>query len=400
MLAPPVPKPPSVPADRVYDIDIYDTSGGPDFQAVIAKLAEPGVPEVVWTPQNGGHWIVTRGEFVHKVLQDFTRFSSRSLIIPKALSPKGHKPVQLDPPEHGKFRALLIPTFSPKRIAGLATQARQLTIELIDGFKQRGSCEFIGELAQHLPIVIFMKMVDLPEQDRVHLMAVTDDILRATTPEGRAKARVDLEEYTMAKIRERRANPGPDLISELTQVKMDGELIDDESLYGLIGFLMLAGLDTVASTLGFFARFLALNPEHRRQLVADPPLVPNAVEELLRRFAIVLVSREVMVDTELGGVQLMAGDMLSVPTMLGGIDASCFIDPLEVDFKRPRPIHTTFGDGPHRCMGSLLARMELRIFLEEWLARIPDFEIAANADVEIRMGAIPMIPALPLVWKV
>lgn len=401
MLVPPVPKPDYVPADRVYDFDVFESAAeGPDVQAFMARLAEPEVPDVVWTPQNGGHWLVTKGELVQKVLRDFTRFSSRTVGVPKAMSPKGYIPMQLDPPDHAKFRALLIPTFSPQRIEILANQARQLTIELIEGFKPRGSCEFVGEFAQHLPIVIFMKIVDLPEEDRVRLTAITDDIIRGANGELRMKGRFALKEYALAKIRERRTSPGSDLISELTQVKMDGELLDDETLNGLIGFIMVAGLDTVASTLGFFARFLALNPKHRHQLAANPKLIPNAVEELLRRFAVILLAREVNADTELAGVQLKAGDVISIPTVLGGVDARCFVDPLEIDFTRSRPIHTTFGDGPHRCMGSLLARTELRIFLEEWLQRIPDFEIAPSADVHVRGGAVAVLENLPLVWKV
>ena len=161
--------------------------------------------------------------------------------------------------------------------------------------------------------------------------------------------------------------------------------------------LMLAGLDTVASMLTFITRFLALNPGHRADLRNRPGIMIQAIEEFLRRMAMVNLTREVARDTMLGEVQLKQGDLIVVPTALCNFPEDGG-DWLAVNFDRPRIVHATFGAGAHYCMGSSLARAEIRIFLEEWLTRIPDFAIAAGASLEVKVGAAAMMPSLPLVW--
>ena len=222
--------------------------------------------------------------------------------------------------------------------------------------------------------------------------------MRGATDEIRGAARLKIAGYGMQKVKERRANPGSDLISTIAIARIDGELLDDFTLTGMITLLLMAGLDTVASTLGFFARFLALNPAHRRQLVADPSLIPNAVEELLRRFPVAILAREVRKDCEFAGVSVKAGEMVVAPTQLYGLDERKFEAPVGVSFTRDKPIHATFGGGVHRCMGSMLARAELRIFLEEWLKRIPEFSVKPGAKVRVSARAVATITELPLVW--
>ncbi|MDH0426642.1 cytochrome P450 [Stutzerimonas stutzeri] len=202
----------------------------------------------------------------------------------------------------------------------------------------------------------------------------------------------------MQKVIEHRANPGGDLLSAIATAKVDGELLNEHDLTGMLILLLLAGLDTVASMMGFFARFFALNPAHRRQLIEDPSLINNAVEELLRRYPIANLAREVTQDFEYCGVSLKAGDMVVAPTALDGLDDRRFEDPMSVNFNRDKPIHATFGGGVHRCMGSMLARTELRLFIEEWLKRIPDFEIKPGVEVKVAARSVATITSLPLVW--
>jgi cytochrome P450 len=166
--------------------------------------------------------------------------------------------------------------------------------------------------------------------------------------------------------------------------------------------LMLAGLDTVASMLTFITRFLALNLAHRVDLRARPEIMTEAIEEFLRRMAMVNLTRELAEDTVLGGVTLKKGDLIVAPTALCNFPEqgkTASDDWLAVDFDRPRVLHATFGAGAHYCMGSTLARAEIRIFLEEWLTRIPDFAIAEWAELEVKVGAAAMMPSLPLVWR-
>jgi cytochrome P450 len=395
-----VPTPQHVPAGRVVDFDIYDPDiQNGEYQLAYKQLYQPNIPDVFWTPRNGGHWVVTRSGLMRQLLSDPEHFSSRSILVPKEGNANPPlKPIQSDPREHAKYRALISRTLSPKTILPMDADVRQLTIRLIEGFKPRGECEFITEFAYHLPIAIFMKLVSLPEEDSAQLREIVCAASFAVDPEGRNQNLNRLYAYSMQKVRERRANPGPDLISSIVAAEIDGQKIDDDSANGVIVLLLLAGLDTVASMLGFFAYFLARNEAHRRQLREDPSIIPAAVEEMLRRFPIAILGREVAKDVELDGVLLREGDQIVVPTMLGGLDDRRFEAAEQVDFKRKNPIHATFGVGSHRCMGAMLARMELKIFLEEWLQRIPDFRVKQSAQMQVHTGIVGTISCLPLVW--
>jgi cytochrome P450 len=394
--------PAHVPADRIYDYDIYsERAPNGDFALFTTALQGKDVPDIFWTPKNGGHWMVTRGPDIDVVLNDAKHFSNRNLRVPKyANANPPLKPLQVDPPEHTKYRALLMGALSPKAVGSLSVGARELAIKLIDDMFEAGECDFVPAFAQQMPIAIFMAMVDLPLSDRPRLLKISDAVVRPATADERVKGLEDLKSYINQKVNERRANPGTDLISHLVQAKVDGEPLDEQSLTGMLVLVLLAGLDTVASMLTCFAKFLADNPEHRHQLIEDPSLITNAVEELLRRYAIVMLGREVAEDFELNGVLLKAGEMISCPTPLSNLDAEKFPDPLTVDFKRKIAAHATFGGGTHRCMGAMLARTELKIFLEEWLKRIPDFRVKPGAVIEATTDVTSVIPSLPLEWDV
>lgn len=395
--------PAHVPADRVIDFDLYDFPvAGVEYQRGMKKILESNPAEVLWSPRNGGHWIAKSPQTVATVFTDSKHFSSRRIIVEEVeRTTPPLVPLQLDPPHHEGYRALLQQALSPKAVGKLGDKARALSIELIEGFKDKGECEFISAFAQHLPIAIFMGIVDLPEADRPLLTEISEIAMRGETEAERSEAVGKLVVYGMGKVAERRANPGNDLISAITRAEVNGKLIDDATLTGLILLLLLGGLDTVASTMGFIAQFLATHPEHRHALVADPSLIPNATEELLRRFPIATNAREVKADVELGGVLLKAGDMVLVATTMDGLDNSKFPDPLTVDFNRLKPgANSTFGGGVHRCVGSMLARTELRIFLEEWLQRIPDFSIKAGTNPKVSARAVATITSLELVWPV
>jgi len=186
----------------------------------------------------------------------------------------------------------------------------------------------------------------------------------------------------------------------LTKAQVDGRPITDEELVPMVSLLLIGGLDTVASAMGFAARFLAGSPARRQELIDHPERIPGAVEELLRRFPVVNQGRMVLNDMDYKGVAMKAGDQILMPTTLHGLDDRQFENPMEVNFQRPTPIHSTFGNGAHRCPGSLLARTELKIFLEEWLKRIPNFRIKPGETAGVRAGVNATIFHLPLVWDV
>ncbi|MEY4239008.1 MAG: hypothetical protein RL339_1609 [Pseudomonadota bacterium] len=393
--------PANVPPNRVIDFDLYDFPvDGLDYQGSMRTLFQANPAGVLWTPRNGGHWIVKTNADVAKVLADSDHFSSRRIMVGDYDDSRPPLvPLQLDPPHHAPYRALLQAALSPKAVGKLGERARELSIELIEGFKNDGHCEFIGQFAQHLPIAIFMEIVGLPAEDRPYLTEIAETAMRGATEVERNEAGAKLMGYGMAKVAERRANPGTDLISTIAKAEIEGKPIEDFPLTGMVLLLLLGGLDTVASTLGFYAQFLATQPEHRHQLVENPDLIPNANEELLRRFPIAILAREVKADVELGGVRMKAGEMVMVPTPMDGLDEHKFANPLTVDFNRVKPgANSTFGGGVHRCVGSVLARTELRIFLEEWLKRIPDFAVKAGSNPRVSARSVATITRLELVW--
>ncbi len=398
-----VARPAHVPPELVREFDLYNIKAkNAEWQlAVRDQIHAEGMPDIFWTPCNGGHWVPTRAPLIQEGLKDATRFSSRRITpIPDTNPSPPFVPLMIDPPDHAKYRSLIMPFLSPKEVQRLGEDARQLTISLIEGFYDKGQCEFIEDFATHLPIAIFMSIVDLPERDRLPLLAIANTLVRGMDLEKQAQAREDMAAYAMALINERRTNPGKDLISAAATARIDGELLSDNIMLGMVTLLLTAGLDTVASMLAFFTRFLADNPGHRRQLIDNPELIPDAVEEMLRRFPIANLGREVIEDTELGGAQLKAGDFVLFPTVAFGMDAKHFENADQVDFKRANKIHETFGDGAHRCMGSMLARAELRVFLEEWLKRIPDFRVKPGTELEVLNMGVAGINYLPLEWDV
>ena len=393
-------QPAHVHDSMVFDFDLYDfevASG--EYQAELKRtLRAPGMPETFWSRCNGGHWVVTRADLIEAGLKDYQHFSSREVTLPKQPATAAiTKPLQVDPPEHMPYRQILAQGLAPRIVTQLGEDARALAITLIEGFKANGRCDFISEFAEHLPVVTFMRLLDLPETDRDFLARTAEIAVHGTDAE-KVDGRRQMAEYGLGIVRQRRTAPTEDLISVIGQARIDGELLDDDTIAGMVQLLLLAGLDTVTSMLGFFAVFLARNPDHRRQLIEDPAKIPGAVEELLRRYGIAMVSREVAQDFEFGGVCMRKGDMLLLPTPLDGLDESKYPDPEAVDFSRKVNNHTTFGFGAHRCLGAMLARVELRVFLEEWLRLIPDFCIQPNSDIAVSSGATVAITRLPLVW--
>ena len=395
--------PSHVPADRVFDIDIYNIPGAAqDYHLAIQAIHARGLPDVVWTPRYGGHWILTRQADILRAFSDYENFSSRALTVPyepeRAIS---LMPISADMPAHSAYRSLLAAAFSPRQVAELSMRAHAIAIDLIDELAPRGGCEFVSEFAQHLPIAVFMGIVDVPATDREQLLAWADGMVR---PEKREDVHATLAEifaYVEKLCAQRRVTPGTDLLSRIIAGKVFGRPLAESEIIGMCALVLIGGMDTVVSAMSFAAYFLASNPAHRRQLVEAPALIPSAVDELLRRFAIVNACRYVANPVIIGGVMLHSGDMVMMPTVLAGLDERVFPAPLEVDFTRVNATASaTFGQGPHRCPGANLGRAELRVFLEAWLARIPEFEVANGGRVGMSSGVNGTIYALPLVWPV
>lgn len=397
------PIPSHVPAHLVFDFDVYNAAApDQDFHLAMKRLHSPDVPEVFWTPRQGGHWVLTRGDDIYKAFADYEHFSSaHSLTVPKSTTPPiPMYPIFLDPPQHTKYRALLNPWFSPKSVAALEERAREVAKRIVQEVKPLGRCDFVTDFAQHLPIQVFMSIVNVPASDREKLLAWADGMVRPEKREDVHETIKHIFGYASEKIAERRANPGEDLISKLCQAQVDGKPMTHEEVMAMVSLVLIGGMDTVVSAMSFAANFLAASPKHRHQLLEHPELIPKAVDELLRRFPVVNQGRTCVKDIEIKGAPIKAGDMIIMPTTLHGLDDRKFDNPLEVDFERPTPIHSTFGNGAHRCPGSNLARTELKIFLQEWLPVIPDFRHDPDRKVGMSSGVNATLYSLPLVWDV
>ena len=205
--------------------------------------------------------------------------------------------------------------------------------------------------------------------------------------------------YLMPVIADRRANPGDDVLSAVVHAKVHGQPINDTDMMSMLLVILFGGLDTVASTLGFIANFLAGSPAHRRQLIDDPGLVDNAVEELMRRFPPSNTARTMTRDYEYKGIHFRQGDKVYISALMAGLDDRRYANAWEVDFRRQdAQQHNSFGVGPHRCPGSLLAKLEIKLFLQEWLARIPDFQVKPGDPVVYGAGQVNCVERLVLTW--
>jgi cytochrome P450 len=320
-------------------------------------------------------------------------------------------PLGLDGPEHTKYRRLLDPVFTVKRIAVLEPAIRNLANELIDGFVDDRAANVYYRWCQPLPSTIFISILGLPKDELASFIRFKDMTLgigvpKDATPEQMMQMRVEavewLQNYFNASLdaREESGDPGDDMIGWLMTTEVEGERLTRENLLDILGLLMIAGLDTVAASLACMLSYFARHPEHRAMVTADPSLWPDAVEELMRFESPVTDGGRIATEelTLPSGETIPAGTHMHISWSAADLDPDYFPDPLTVDFgRRPNP-HIGFASGFHRCLGSHLARMELRLALEEFHTRIPDYEIAPG--VELEYSGNPRTPHnLELVWK-
>ena len=389
--------PAHVPEELVVDFDFHNPAGaGLDPFSAFACLH--GQAPVVWSPYNGGHWIVTTGKASKEVLNDHGRFSSQSVFIPPVERPR-ILPQEYDPPEHTAFRRTIRGTFLPGPVKTMSATARELAIELIESFKPRGSCEFVREFAQQLPIVVWLRMMNLPMDDREELLAAINAGIRPKNDEEYRWGNDYLNRYLTALADDRIANPGDDPLSIGLQEDIGGRKMDREEVIGLATALLGGGLETVATTLAWFALHLANSPVDRRLLREEPEKIPKAIHELMRRYSIANLGRVVTHDMEFEGTSLKKGDAILVSACVQALDPVEFEDPATVNYARQDSHkHLAFGGGVHHCAGSALALSELRIFLEEWLPRIPDFRVDPDDPPIVETGLVNGLARLVLRW--
>jgi cytochrome P450 len=315
-------------------------------------------------------------------------------------------PLSVDPPDHRKYRRLLDPEFSPTKMTALEPEARALVNEIIDRFVDTGACEFHEDFATPLPSTIFLALVGLPQSDLPDFLRWRDDTIRpeASTPEEaeqkRHAAGQAINHYFVSALEEKQANPDDRLLTRVVHGEVDGRPLTQAEKLGICHLLLLGGLDTVTATLDCMITYLAQHPDRRQAVVDNPELMAPAIEEMLRQQTpVMMIPRIIAQDCELGGVQMTAGDGATLMIGAANVDEAEFEDSGAVRLDREANRHLAFGGGPHRCLGSHLARMELKVALEEFHKRIPEYNIVDGTEIHFSAG-IRQAENLPLVWPV
>lgn len=384
----------------------YETAAGADRDIHAANAVLAHGPEIIYSATTvaatePGGWMVTRNRLVREVLQDPETFSSLHLTGWSKLLGEDWQliPLEVDGEAHRLYRLLMNPLFSPKRMAALEEGMRRSAVELIEGCLPNGECDFELEFGHPFPVYVFLRLMGLPLGMMRLFLEWEHGLLHGKVKEKRRAAAQAIKDYLLDAIAERRKAPQDDLISFAITSEVEGRPLTDAETLGICFVLFAAGLDTVASALGFIFKHLAENPADQRRLRQDLSAIPNAAEELLRAYAVVTTTRRITRDIEFHGVKMKSGDRIILPMTVTARDAEEYEDPNRIDFDRENVRHITFGSGPHRCIGSHLARIEIRVALEEWLTRVPEFRVPEGKRPIVHANGVWGLTSLPLAWS-
>ncbi len=398
-------------ADRIIDTQAAETMGA-DLAAALA-VAEPQAVYSAITASPmlslpGGMFVVGAASSVDALTRNHhvrgsgaignTGGAERPLI-----------PLDIDRPEHTKYRKLLDPIFAAKAIAHLESDVRELADELIDTFIERGHADIYDEFCAILPSTIFLRLMGIPASDLDYFLDFKNDLLR-DFPGETARAREERMKaagkrcysYFDAVLDDREAKgiAGEDLLGRFLCAEVDGHRLTRENILDICYLLMIAGLDTVAASLSCIIAWLARHPEERRRVVGDPAMWPDAIEELMRwETPVPGGTRTPTEEMRIGGETVPAGTHVSVLWAAANLDPEKFTDPLTVDLTRRPNAHYSFAAGFHRCLGSHLARMELRAALDQFHKRIPEYRIPDGIELTYEALPVRLARPLPLMWS-
>jgi cytochrome P450 len=410
-LSPAAPKPAHVPDALVYDFDLFADPGLlADSHARILEIATTA-PPIFWTPRQGGHWVFAGHEAAFEGSRDWETFTSE--FVPQAQiqamlaqMPPGAPnipqplPINVDPPLHGKYRLPLNGVFSPKSVNKLKDSIRALAHELIAKIAPQGRCEFMSAVAEIMPVQVFLKMLGLPLERQAEYRELVKEHLSSldSNPQESMRKLQRIAAIMRPTFEERRETPQDDIISLLWRTELDGvpTTMNDMENYGVV--LFIAGLDTVMNGIGLGVRRLATDLELQDRLRAEPALVADATEEMLRRYTFTVPVRKVTKDVVFQGVELKAGERIDLFLPAADLDPTTFNQPERYELQREDKVHIAFGAGPHRCLGSHLARVELQILYEELLAGLPRFRLDPQKPPRFHGGHVIGPETLHLVW--
>jgi cytochrome P450 len=410
--SPVAPKPPHIPDALVYDFDMYqDPAYLADPHERILDLHRTA-PPIFWTPRHGGYWMMLSHEANYKASRDTEAFTSE--VMPaevrerlQAAMPPGSPriphsvPISLDPPEHGKYRAPLQAAFSPKRMMALQDGIRAFAAGLIEEIKPLGRSNIVTDVAEPLPVQVFLKLFGLPVERQKEYRALVKEhfsSIELNNPMATMGRILKVTAIMRDTLLERKANPQDDMISMLWQTRIDDKEMTLDTMEDYCVVLFLAGLDTVMNAIGLAVRHLARDVDLQRRLRAEPKFIPEASEEMLRRYTFTVPPRRVARDVVFEGVAMKAGETVLLYLPGADLDGREFEHPERYDLERGNNVHIAFGVGPHRCLGSHLARIELQILYEELLARLPEFRIDPENPPRFHGGHVVGPEHLWIVW--
>ncbi len=393
--------PSHVPKDRVFGFDLYGLTDDPRFQNGVQEgltFLHREAPDVFYTPSNGGHWVVTREKLMREVLMAPERFSSAQLTVPRTEQQQQLIPLTLDPPRHTPYRKILMNFFGPKTVAGMETDMRLRAAALIDRVSGDGGCDFLQQVAMPFPVQVFMDLMGLPMEKFGEFRRIVVDWFGSPNGPRRQKLAIEILGHVRELIADRRQELRQDLASALLTQTVEGRLLLQDEIESMCFLLFLAGLDTVANAAGFMFARLATMPDLQRRLAQEPDLATRFIDEVLRMSGVVATARVVTGDTKLGGAAMREGDMVLCPLALAGLDETSNPDPLTFSLDRKGSSHLMFATGPHLCVGHFLARLELRILLEEWLKAVPQFALDSGHRPQVKIGSMTAMLSLHLGW--
>ncbi len=359
---------------------------------------------VVHTDRFLGCYMPTTYQAVKEIAYDTEHFSSRRVIVRDErpeVTRNAAPPITSDPPEHKPAKQLLLPPFTPDAMKKLEPRVRAICNELIDEFIADGGCDAAARYTKYIPVRAIAHMLGIPEQDSDRFITWIHMILELGIKDERMlmQAVQEMTEYFAGHIEDRKQRPTDDLISTLMNARdKNGQPLDDAHVLGSLRLLLIAGIDTTWSAIGASMWHLAKTPSDRERLIAEPELMPVAIEELLRAYSPVTMAREVMKETTISGCPVKPGNMVLLSFPAANRDPAVFPDADKVVIDRKENRHAAFGLGIHRCVGSNLARMEMTVAIEEWLKRIPEFRLDPAGQVTWSQGTVRGPRQLPILF--
>ena len=391
-----------VPSELVRPIGLTE---GPEFlaapHAFMAGLHDTHPPIFFSTSKHASNaWLLIKYEDVFFVLRHPEIFTTAGA-TPFPRDPNDYFymiPLEIDPPHHRKYRAMIDPMISPRTVAAMDSSIRALANQLIDRFIDKGECEFTTDFGRPLPVSVFLGVMGLPQDMRDTFVGWAMGLLHA---QDRNVAGVCMREavaYLKEAIAEKKQKPDDSVLSQIVHGNAAGEPLTPQEVFGFTFFLFIAGLDTVFATLNNVFVWFAMNPDRRREVLANPDNIDATVEELLRVFSVTFSGRTLTQDYEMRGVRMKKGDKITSILPSANYDPAAFENPKDVNFRRKRKPNLAFAGGVHSCMGAHLARLEMKICITEFLRRIPDFGLKAGTQIEYWPGGVVGPKSVPLCW--